>query len=189
MAATPSRLYSYSKELFPAGKEETSPLVKALEDITGGLVRPASIERVDLVAKSEVRMAVAKWPSLPLYVLLAEKVIALTINVIISGGGPAGYIKPRVEAITPAISSDMRKIARVLITEDAALETLLMLAEEGPLDVGTLSREVIPEDRMLRVVSELSRCDLVKVTGKVISLTSEAMKMVVELQKNLQDKR
>jgi hypothetical protein len=96
-----------------------------------------------------------------------------------------GFIpRPRTAAITHPISPEMKAIGRVLITENEALEILLMLDDEGPSCMNTLIKEVIPENRLLKVISELSRCDLVEVIGDKIALTSKGKKIIATLQSN-----
>lgn len=181
MAEKYSLLYS-----FPVEKGKGFFPVKAIADLTGNLKESAFVEKVEIAAKRKVRLASMRSPSsLSSYVLYAERVTTPMINVFIRGGGRTEHIKPREESIALPISSEMKKIARILITEDGALETLLLLAEDGPTSIDTLVGDVIPQDRLLKVVCELSRCNLVEVSGSVISPTPEATKLVAKILDNL----
>jgi hypothetical protein len=167
---------------------ETFSQVKTLEDITGSFVKSISIEDVKILSESKIYTAAIRFQSLPFYVFYSMAVIPI-VNVIIRGGGKADSIKPKVKIVINRISPEMRKLGRVLVTVDGALETLLILADKGTLDMDILIKDVIPEDSLSEVVSKLRQCDLVEINDRVISLTLKAVKIVENLRARLKYKR
>lgn len=95
----------------------------------------------------------------------------ITTNVIVSGEEHSSYT---------------RKVARILIMVDYALETLLMLADEGPLTIESLGKELVPKENIIKVISELRQCELVESSGNMLSLTPQATKIVASLRMKLE---
>ena len=122
----------------------------------------------------DVRVMSFKLPYPPTYFVFIEKTETPIFNLIIRGGGDIENIKPLKMPFEKEKFNKMKNIASVLIKEKESLELLLFLESEGPSTTSDLVREVVSENRLLRVISELSRCGLVSVCDNVVSLSASA---------------
>ena len=115
-------------------------------------------------------------------------VVPLILDALIQGGGRSEAVSPQLRGIRYASPPERSRVARVLAALDGALEVLLWLDEEGPLGTEALMDEVVPAHRILEVVSELRRCELVEVSGNSVSLSSDVKKVASELKARLEER-
>ncbi len=165
-------------------------LEKQISEISKTMERDLlSIDKIEVFAKSQVYMSMVKSTYPPLYLVYTERQTTPTINVFLKEGGQLRAIAPRKidETAICSVSSEMKELARVFIGEDGALETLCMLASEGPQSFQIVTEEIMPKDGMLRVVSELSRCGLVEVVDDKITLTSRGESLMLNIQAHLEE--
>ncbi len=97
----------------------------------------------------------------------------------------AGRVSPQGSAYAdrePQLST--REIARTLVRSQGSLEVLLMLADAGPTDVDNISREAVSPERLLQVVADLSKHDLITVVGNAASLTESGKTVVEKLRRS-----
>jgi hypothetical protein len=120
-----------------------------------------------------------------LYELDMTRANPLTANNIISGGGQTGPISPAMTETVRSSSMSTRKLARILATVDWAMEILMVLADEGPLDLAALSEEEVPPDIIARVVSSLQQSHLVHLTENRVALTLQGANLITRLRANV----
>ena len=75
-----------------------------------------------------------------------------------------------------------REIGRVLAWYPGALETLLILADMGPLPAKKVSDEAPLEGNSLEVIVELRKCDLIAVKRETIILTDLGRRAIEKLR-------
>ena len=147
----------------------------------------AEIGKIEIFPRERIYMSTTRSAYPPLYLIYTERVVAPVINILLQSGGQVRAIDAKEidETVICSVSSEMKKIARVLIAEDGALEILFMLASEGPLDPQILTREIMPANGALRTVSELSKCGLVEVVDGRVTLTSRGENLILNVQTRL----
>lgn len=84
-------------------------------------------------------------------------------------------------SITPAESI---QIARIFVTEEASLEVLLMLTDEGTQSIGELCNTIPPKDETVKVLFDLWEHDLISVKGDKVTITPRGHELVSKLLKN-----
>jgi predicted methyltransferase len=77
----------------------------------------------------------------------------------------------------------LRIVLRVLIEYEGALETVLMLADRGPLDMRDL--EAIPKERALEAIAELRRTGVIAIDKSTLWLTEQGNTIVEQLRRSL----
>jgi len=134
-----------------------------------------SISKIETSANAQTYMAMSKSIYPPIYFVHTERVTVPMVNIFLETGGEVKAIDVRKvdDPIICSPSSEMKEIARILIGEDGALATLCMLASEGPQDAQAITKEIMPEKGVLRIISELSKCGLAEVIMDKIKLTSK----------------
>ena len=149
-----------------------------LERQIGGIPRiieqyGLSISKIETSANVQTYMAMSKSIYPPAYFVHTERITVPIVNVFLETGGEVKAIDARKvdDPIICSPSSEMKEIASILIGEDGALATLCMLASEGPQDAQAITKEVMPEKGVLRIISELSKCGLIEIVESKIRLT------------------
>lgn len=84
-------------------------------------------------------------------------------------------------SITPAESI---QIARIFVTEEASLEVLFMLADEGTQSIEELCNTITPKDETVRVLFDLWEHDIISVKGDKVTITPRGHELVSKLLKN-----
>lgn len=84
-------------------------------------------------------------------------------------------------SITPAESI---QIARIFVTEEASLEVLFMLADEGTQSIEELCNTIPPKDETVRVLFDLWGHDIISVKGEKVTITPRGHELVLKLLKN-----
>ena len=88
-----------------------------------------------------------------------------------------------VEAVhKPEVKSDIIPLSRFLVKNSDALIILLILVKHGAVDVEFLHNQ-IPADRILELVAELRKYDLIIINASNITITEQGTNVVVKLQK------
>jgi len=106
-------------------------------------------------------------------------------NMLVLGGGEANVIETE-SSLTQSELADMRQIGRVLAL-DHTLETLLFLADHGPTGLATLMEQLVPQDKIVKTISELHRIELVEIKENTISPTHKALKISALLREKLKN--
>ncbi len=75
-----------------------------------------------------------------------------------------------------------REIGRVLAWYPGALETLLILADMGPLSAEKVSEETAAEPNSLEMIVELRKCDLITVKRETMILTDLGRRTIEKLR-------
>ena len=152
------------------------PTIRKVEEIGGGLNDLGRIEKVSLSFVRGYRTAQAKHASSEMYFFCIDRVTVPILNVILRGGGQrSSEMLGSSDTFLPVA---LRQIARTFVEEEGALEMLLILGEKGPLLQSQLIAEGIPEGRILRIISELSKSGLITVVDNSVTLTLDAKEMV-----------
>jgi hypothetical protein len=107
----------------------------------------------------------------------------LSVDVVVPGGGATNTIKTEVSAGSQGLA-DSRRIGRLLAL-DYILETLLFLSDKAPVSLRKLTEELIPQDKIVKIMSDLSRNDLVEIHDNFVSLTPKARKITALLREKL----
>ena len=107
-------------------------------------------------------------------------------NSIMQQGGHVEAILTRPLFTPERFSQELRTLGQTLMTIDGALETLLLLAEEKCMQVSELVDNVVPEEKLLELISALSRCDLITITKRELSLSQKGAKLADRLKSHIQ---
>jgi hypothetical protein len=114
-------------------------------------------------------------------------------------GGPYGEVKRSLRRLgedpTSGAQEDplsARSVARVLITYRDSLKSLLMLADFGPLSIGSLSTALggagALDDELLEMLAELHACGQLEISGETLLITQHGTQTVNRLRGSLRDK-
>jgi hypothetical protein len=86
-------------------------------------------------------------------------------------------------SITPAESI---QISRIFVTEEASLEVLFMLADEGTQSIEELCNTIPPKEETVRVLFDLWEYDIISMKGDKVSITPRGNELVTKLLKKSQ---
>ena len=115
------------------------------------------------------------------YIMHTKKPSIFFGNIDLKEGGKSESIKAVEERINEPIPSEIIKLSRLFIFERIALETFLFLEENGPSNIELLISELIPKVKIFKIISDLSRFDLIEVNEDIISLTIKGKKIIKKL--------
>jgi hypothetical protein len=107
----------------------------------------------------------------------------LQTNMVVPEGGEATAINAESNRSSREGFGDLTQIAR-LLSLDYILETLLLVVDQGSSKI-KLIEELVPEDKIIKVMSELRRCDLIEIDDTLISPTPKAIEIVALLRTKL----
>lgn len=93
-----------------------------------------------------------------------------SVAYIVRRGGEAEMIQP-YSSIFEEDNSKLLTIGQTLLVVDGAIETLLLLFEEGPKSIETLLENSLPNVKLFDLILSLKQCELIMVDKKNISLS------------------
>ncbi len=77
---------------------------------------------------------------------------------------------------------DNTKLAELFIKEQSSLEILLLLCDEGPMNLDQIVNEKI-DSKIIDLLNNLKKLDMVDIKGDLVSLTPYGNYLITKLRK------
>lgn len=120
------------------------------------------------------------------YRISIKGVNPLQTNMVVPEGGEATAINAEPTRQRREDVGDLTQIARLLAL-DYSLETLFLIADQGPLKITNLLEGLGPPEKIIKILSEFRRCDLIEIQDSMVSPTPKAMKITTLLRAKLKN--